>query len=102
MFRIIQCFILSLFVFLQTNNFAFAQTTPVFDGDVGQLVGIDPGGLGGVAVAINGLCSQNNYSYSDVSFNYNTVPTFSWTVQVITHEMGHLLGSRHTHGCYWN
>ena len=81
---------------------AFAQTTPVFDGDVGQLVGIDPGGLGGVAVAINGLCSQNNYSYSDVSFNYNTVPTFSWTVQVITHEMGHLLGSRHTHGCYWN
>ena len=81
---------------------AFNQNSPVFDGDVGQLVGIDPGGLGGVAVAINGLCSQNNYSYSDVNFSYSSVPTYSWTVQVITHEFGHLLGSRHTHGCYWN
>ena len=81
---------------------AFNQNTPVFDGDVGQLIGIDPGGLGGVAVSINGLCSQNNYSYSDVNFSYATVPTYSWTVQVITHEFGHLLGSRHTHACVWN
>lgn len=81
---------------------AFAQNTPVFDADLGQLVGIDEGGLGGVAVSINGLCSQNNYSYSDVFFNYSAVPNFSWTVQVITHEFGHLLGSRHTHACVWN
>ena len=81
---------------------AFNQNTPVFDGDVGQLIGIDPGGLGGVAVSINGLCSQNNYSYADVNFSYNSVPTYSWTVQVITHEFGHLLGSRHTHACVWN
>lgn len=80
----------------------FGQTRPFFDGDVGQLVGIDPGGLGGVAVTINGLCTQNNYSYSDVNFSYSTVPTYSWTINVITHEFGHLLGSRHTHGCYWN
>ncbi|WP_293873636.1 M12 family metallo-peptidase [Flavobacterium sp.] len=81
---------------------AFSQTTPVFDGDVGQLIGIDPGGLGGVAVSINGLCTQLNYSYADVNFSYATVPTYSWTVEVITHEFGHLLGSPHTHGCYWN
>ena len=81
---------------------AFSTNTPVFDGDVGQLVGIDPGGLGGVAITINGLCSQFNYSYSDVNFNYSTVPTYSWTVQVISHEFGHLLGSRHTHSCVWN
>ena len=81
---------------------AFSQTTPVFDGDLGQLIGIDPGGLGGVAVSINGLCTQSNYSYADVYFSYATVPTYSWTVQVITHEFGHLLGSPHTHGCYWN
>ncbi len=81
---------------------AFSQITPVFDGDLGQLVGIDDGGLGGVAVTIDGLCSQYNYSYSDVNFTYNTVPTYSWTVQVITHEFGHLLGSRHTHACVWN
>jgi len=81
---------------------AFGTNTPIFDGDLGQLVGIDPGGLGGVAIAINGLCSQNNYSYSDVNIEYENIPTFSWTVQVMTHELGHLLGSPHTHGCYWN
>lgn len=79
----------------------FAQTTPVFDGDIGQLVGIDPGGLGGVAY-LNTLCTTNNYSYSDVNLAYSTVPTYSWTVQVMTHELGHSLGSPHTHRCYWN
>ena len=82
--------------------YQFNEVRPVFDGDVGQLVGIDPGGLGGVAVTINGLCSENNFSYSDVNLGYSSVPTYSWTVQVITHEMGHLLGSRHTHSCSWN
>ncbi len=81
---------------------AFNQERPIFDGDVGQLVGIDPGGLGGVAVTIGGLCTQNNYSYSDVNLSYSTVPTYSWTINVITHEFGHLLGSRHTHACVWN
>jgi len=80
----------------------FSETTPVFDGDVGQLIGIDPGGLGGVAAAIDGMCSMYNYSYSDVNITYSTVPTYSWTVQVITHEFGHLLGSPHTHACVWN
>ena len=82
--------------------YKFNEVRPVFDGDLGQLVGIDSGGLGGVAVGINGLCTQDNFSYSDVNFNYSTVPTFSWTIEVITHELGHLMGSPHTHGCYWN
>ncbi len=82
--------------------YKFHDFRPVFDGDLGQLVGIDPGGLGGVAVTIDGLCSNNNFSYSDVSVSYSNVPTYSWDVEVITHELGHLLGSPHTHGCYWN
>ena len=82
--------------------YKFHQVRPVFDGDVGQLVSIEPQGLGGVAIGINGLCSQDNYSYSDVSFSYETVPTYSWTIEVITHELGHLLGSPHTHACVWN
>jgi hypothetical protein len=81
---------------------AFRNTRIVFDGDVGQLVGIDPSGLGGVAF-LNTLCTQNNYSYSDVNeISFETVPTYSWIVQVIAHEFGHSLGSPHTHGCYWN
>jgi len=82
--------------------FQFNENTCVFDGDVGQLLGIDSGGLGGVAVGLNGLCTSANFSYSDVDFSYSSVPTFSWTVQVITHEFGHLLGSPHTHTCVWN
>ena len=81
--------------------YTFLDTRVVFDGDVGQLVGIDPGGLGGVAF-LNTLCTQNNFSYSDVNFSFSTVPTYSWTVLVISHEFGHSLGSPHTHGCYWN
>ncbi len=81
---------------------AFGAQRPVFDGDLGALVGKDPGGLGGVAITINGLCSQSNYCYSDVDYTYSTVPTYSWTIQVISHELGHLFGSPHTHGCYWN
>lgn len=87
--------------------YKFNEVRPIFDGDLGHLVGIDPGGLGGVAVGINGLCSQNNFCYSDVNFAYTgatppAIPVYSWTVQVITHEFGHLLGSRHTHSCAWN
>jgi hypothetical protein len=82
--------------------YKFNDVRPIFDGDVGQLVGIDPGGLGGVAVTINGLCSNNNFCYADVNLNYSTVPTYSWTIEVMTHELGHLLGSPHTHACIWN
>lgn len=82
--------------------YKFNEIRPVFDGDLGQLLGIDDGPNGGVAVGISGLCTQNNYSYSNVNYNYSTVPTFSWTIEVITHELGHLMGSPHTHGCYWN
>ncbi|HMI06181.1 MAG TPA: M12 family metallo-peptidase [Flavobacterium sp.] len=88
----------SSFGYLQQFN----EVRPAFDGDIGQLLGIDDGGLGGVATTIDGLCSGNNFSYSDVYFDFNTVPVYSWTINVITHEFGHLLGSRHTHGCYWN
>jgi metallopeptidase family M12-like protein/type IX secretion system substrate protein len=80
----------------------FNDLRPIFDGDVGQLVGIDSGGLGGVAKTIDGLCSDENYSYSDLNFSFNTVPFYSWTIMVITHEFGHLLGSPHTHACIWN
>lgn len=80
----------------------FKTNRPTFNGDLGQLVGIDPGGLGGVASTINGMCSSSNkYCYSDVDYSYNTVPTYSWTIMVCTHELGHLMGSAHTQNCGW-
>lgn len=82
--------------------YKFKEVRPTFDGDVGQLVGIDAGGLGGVSMGIGKLCTADNYVYSDVSLSYSAVPTYSWTIQVITHEFGHNVGSRHTHACAWN
>lgn len=82
--------------------YSFYANRPSFDGDAGMLIGDDEGGLGGVAITIAGLCSSQNVSYSDVFFFYENIPVFSWNVEVVTHELGHLFGSPHTHGCYWN
>ncbi len=59
-------------------------------------------GGGGVAY-LNALCANTyNTGVSGVNGSYNNVPTFSWDVFVVTHELGHNLGSPHTHSCYWN
>lgn len=82
--------------------YKFNEVRPVFDGDLGQLIGLDNGDMGGVAIGINGICTQDNFSYSDAYFDFQTVPTFSFTILLVTHELGHLMGSPHTHGCHWN
>jgi hypothetical protein len=63
--------------------------------------------LGGIAW-IRVLCQEyNNYDssgrfgFSNIEYNYNGFPVYSWTVNVITHEVGHNLGSMHTHACWW-
>lgn len=81
------------------SSFMSFRTT--FNGDVAQLCALDPGGLGGVAATINGLCNSNKYCYSDIDPTYSTYPTYSWTVMVFTHELGHLFGSFHTQWCGW-
>lgn len=81
---------------------SFHSVRPNFAGDVGQLIGSNDNAGGGIAATIDGLCSEENYSYAGVDFGFNTVPTYSWTIMVMTHEHGHILGSRHTHACVWN
>lgn len=72
-----------------------------FDGDLAMLLARDPGGNGGVAY-LDVLCYRPNaYAYGDVNGSYLTVPTYSWDVMMVTHELGHNLGSRHTHWCGW-
>src|SRR5690606_24947609 len=78
----------------------FMQLRPVINADVGLY--LDISSYGGVAAAVGGLCASNNYAYAGVNHSYQNVPTYSWTVEVIAHELGHLLGSPHTHACVWN
>lgn len=71
-----------------------------FNGDLAHLVGY--GGGGGVAY-VGTLCNPSfGVAYSGIGSSYNLVPTYSWTVNVVAHEIGHNLGSPHTHACAWN
>jgi len=79
------------------DDFMNYRTT--FNGNIAHLLTLDPGGLGGVAATINGLCNPYKYCYSDIDASYSDFPTYSWTVMVVTHEMGHLFGSYHTQNC---
>lgn len=42
------------------------------------------------------------YGVSAVNITFQQVPVYSWSVMVVTHELGHNLGSPHTHACVWN
>lgn len=81
------------------NQFKALRTS--HGGDIAHLVGIGGNNLGGIAY-VGVLCTPSfAYAYSDINTSYSNVPTFSWTVEVLTHEMGHNLGSNHTQWCGW-
>ncbi|RME00077.1 MAG: hypothetical protein D6816_14135, partial [Bacteroidetes bacterium] len=80
---------------------AFRTARPTFNGDIAHLVSRGAPANGGVAW-LDALCSTYAYGYSYIFSTYQQVPVYSWSVEVITHEMGHNLGSPHTHACAWN
>ncbi len=73
-----------------------------FDGDVAMFINYSPYN-GGIAY-VDTLClsPQIKTSYCGISSSFATYPTYSWTVECMSHELGHLLGSNHTHACSWN
>ncbi len=73
-----------------------------FNGDVGQL--LDYTNDGGLA-SFDGLCANDpdyRMGYCGIHDDYAGVPAYSFSVVVVTHEEGHILGSPHTHACAWN
>ncbi len=78
----------------------FRKYRTTFNGDVAHLVNMT-GNLGGVAY-VDVLCNTKyRYAFSSMYNNFQEVPTYSWSVNVFSHEMGHNLGSPHTHSCSW-
>lgn len=72
-----------------------------FNGDLAHLITLAGGGLGGRGY-IDVLCAPGfNYAFSNIYSNYSSYPAYSWTINVVTHEMGHNLSSHHTHWCGW-
>jgi hypothetical protein len=42
------------------------------------------------------------FAVSAINTSFSQLPTYSWTIEVVTHEMGHTLGSPHTQSCSWS
>ena len=82
---------------------AFQRKRTGWNGDLAILVNL--ANAGGIAASFNGLCNSNRSAsmcYAGIDPTYANVPSYSWTVDVFAHELGHLFGSRHTHACVWN
>ncbi len=79
----------------------FEKVTLPAGAHTGHLVSRGNPTNGGVAY-LDQLCKPFPYAYSWIQTNYQNVPTYSWSVEVVTHELGHNLGSPHTHDCLWN
>ncbi len=82
------------------NQFGTYRTS--FNGDLANLLGYAGGG--GIAY-VNELCASSTslrMCYCGIDGSYSNVPTYSWSVEVVSHEQGHLMGSQHTHACVWN
>jgi hypothetical protein len=88
--------------------YAFGNNTrDNFNGDLAHLLSTRDAGMGGIAW-INILCQSFNpndtsgrFAFSNIDPIYNQLPTYSWTINVVAHEMGHNFASRHTHACVW-
>ncbi|MFM9910141.1 MAG: M12 family metallo-peptidase, partial [Chitinophagaceae bacterium] len=73
-----------------------------FPGDLAHF--LSQRGLGGGIAYLGVLCSSNSFKTGvsgNLSNSFNLFPAYSWSSMVITHELGHNLGSPHTQSCSW-
>ncbi len=84
------------------NSFTNYYVANGYTGNIACLIDNNIGGGGGLAW-LTSICNTNQSSYSVCNINQtiNGYPTYSWDAEVVTHENGHNLGSRHTHWCGW-
>jgi hypothetical protein len=80
----------------------FQRTRSTFNGDAAELITYKGGG--GIAV-VDGLCrpyTSFKMGVAGVGRSYANIPTYSFSIMVVAHELGHILGSQHTQACVWN
>ena len=73
-----------------------------FPGDLAHL--LSQRSIGGGVAYLNSICNNNGLKTAvsgNLTNSFNPLPVYSWPVMVITHEIGHNLGSPHTQSCSW-
>ncbi len=108
----IQTQISEIFVWTSTDPFIsqttsgtvlnlFRTTRTTFNGNIAHLISTRSSNMGGIAY-LDVICGTSyKHAFSNIYNSFSTFPTYSWTVNVFTHEMGHNLGSNHTQWCGW-
>lgn len=83
----------------------FIATRPAFNGDLAHLITTRNIG-GGLADGIGSICGGSSGPHCvsgslTASFDVSSLPSTSSTFVRAAHEMGHILGARHTQACVW-
>lgn len=80
---------------------SYKLTNVILNGaNIIHLLAMDIYGNGGRADLGSLTCAAA--AYSNIEGSFYAFPTYSWDANVVAHEMGHNLNSRHTHECVWN
>ena len=61
-------------------------------------------GTGGIAY-LDGVCNTYGYGFSagmSAASDFIPLPSYSWNLDVVAHELGHNFGANHTHWCGWS
>lgn len=79
----------------------FATNRAAITENLGHFLTTRTSSLGGIAY-IDVLCNPPvKFGFSNIYNTFSALPSYSWSIYCITHEIGHNFGSRHTHWCGW-
>lgn len=78
------------------------KNDPNFKGTFTHLVRAKTGGaMSGIAY-VSTMCQKDyRFGYVEPMFTWANLPAYSWSINVLSHELGHNCGAPHTHSCLW-